>query len=377
VSRKVVHVITELTAGGAEEMLLKLLRAGRRAACDVRVVSLTDVGPVGIAMSALGVPVEALGMRPGRPDPRALARIVALLRRERPDVVQTWMYHSDLLGGVAARIVGIPVVWGVRHDASRQDKPLTRATRRACALLSPWVPARVVFNSEAARRSHARDGYAAAKLVVIPNGFDLARFRPDPAARSALRRELGIPETAPVVALPARYHPDKDHATFVAAAARVLGALPAARFLLCGEGIDATNRTLTAQLEGAGLGGATRLLGNRGDVERVLAAADVACLSSRTESFPNAIGEAMACGVPCVATDCGDVRAIVGDTGLVVPAGDAAALGEGLLELLRAAPAARAARGAAARRRIEETYGLDAVARRFEELQDVVVAARR
>jgi len=371
--KKVVHVITELTAGGAEEMLLKLLRAQREAERVAQVVSLTDIGPVGASIQALGVPVTALRMKPGRPHPAAFVKLLRFLRRERPDVVQTWMYHADLLGGTAARMLGIPVVWGVRHDNSRRDKALTRLTRRLCAALSEWVPDSVVFNSESARRSHARAGYAARKLMIIPNGFDLSRFRPDPEARAALRRELGIPEDAPVLGHVARYHPDKDHATFIAAAALVRRRCRSARFVLCGEGIEWGNHELAALVDREGLRPSVHLLGNRPDVERVLAAIDVACLSSRTESFPNVLGEAMACGVACVSTDCGDVRSLLGGTGSVVPVGDPLAFAEAVLDRLAPQRAAREATGAAARRRIAENYSLEAVVRRFQEVQDGVM----
>src|SRR5207249_1741949 len=178
------------------------------------VVSLTDlIGRVGRRIEGLGVPVTALGMKRGRVSPAALARLVRLMAREEPDLVQTWMYHADLLGGVAATTLGIPVIWGVRHEHNPGDKMLTRWTRRACALLSVWIPDAVVFNSESSLRCHAQGGYAAHKLVVIPNGFDLSSFRPDARTRIEVRRELGIPEGAPVVGLLARYHSDKDHRT--------------------------------------------------------------------------------------------------------------------------------------------------------------------
>ena len=330
---------------------------------------------MGQRIRALGLAVEGLGMRPGRPSPLALAALVRLLRRARPDLVQTWMYHSDLLGGAAARLLGLPVLWGVRHDACPGDKPLTRLTRRACALLSPWLPRQVIFNSESARRSHAAAGYASRKLVVIPNGFDTARFRPDPAARAEVRRELDLPEYAPVVGLVARHHPDKDHATFLAAAAEVRARLPEARFVLCGEGVGWDVPALAAAVDAGGLRPATRLLGARTDVERIFAALDLCALSSRTESFPNVLGEAMACGVPCVATDCGDVRAILGESGAVVPVADAAALAQAIADQLSLPAEARAEAGVAARRRVEAEFGLTAVAARFEAVQDAAVTA--
>lgn len=368
---KIVHVITGLGLGGAETMLYRLLQAQRGAAREARVVSLTDIGATGARIGALGVPVSTLGMRIGRPDPAALLRLVRLLREERPELVQTWMYHADLLGGIAARLLRLPVIWGVRHGQSdRRDKLLTRVTRRACALLSHRVPTAIVCNSESARRAHASAGYAARKLVVVPNGFDVSRFRPSPEARAAVRRELGIALDAPLVGLVARYHPHKDHDTFLEAAARVRDAHPAARFLLCGHGVEWGNGDLAAKIDRLGLRPAVHLLGRRDDMERITASLDVSCLSSVTESFPNVLGEAMACGVPCVSTDCGDVAEILGDdAGAVVPVRDPRAFAGAVLDALALDEREREARGAAARSRVIASYAIEVVARRFAEIQ--------
>jgi glycosyltransferase involved in cell wall biosynthesis len=372
-----VHVITSLEEGGAQAMLHKLLAVRGAAGDGAQVVTLTDEGAIGPKIAELGVPVIELGMKRGRPSASAALRLVHLLRELRPDVVQTWMYHADLLGGAAAGLLRIPVVWGVRHDRLlEQDSRLTRLTRRACALLSRFVPARIVCNSAAALRTHAAAGYARDKLVVIPNGFDLSRFRPDSAARRAMRRALGIPEDAPVVGLVARDHPHKDHATFLAAASMIREELGAARFVLCGEGVDRDNRRLAGMIDDVGIRESVHLLGSRPDVERIMAALDVACLTSRTESFPNVLGEAMACGLPCVSTECGGVRELLGDLGRVVPPGDARGLASATLEILRMDRAERAALGAAGRARVELLFDIDAVARRFEEIHREARTAR-
>ncbi len=366
---KIMHVIGSVNVAGAETMLYKLVGAQLGPDRLVHVVSLTDTGPIGSRIEALGVPVTALGMKRGRVSVAGLVRLVRLMAREKPDLVQTWMYHSDLIGGIAAKMLGIRVIWGVRHEHSHRDKPLTRLTRRVCSLLSTWIPESIVFNSESSLRGHVRAGYATRKVVVIPNGFDLATFHPDPRARTEVRRELGIPDDAPLVGLVARYHPDKDHRTFAAAATRVRARCGAVHFLLCGEGTEPSNRELSALLDGHGLRPAVHALGKRSDLPRLYAALDVACLSSRTESFPNVIGEAMACGTPCVATECGAVREMIGDTGRVVPVGDPEAFAAAVLELVEMAPEEREALGRTARARVSELYGLESVARRFHDVQ--------
>jgi glycosyltransferase involved in cell wall biosynthesis len=202
--------------------------------------------------------------------------------------------------------------------------------------------------------------------VVIPNGFDTDCFRPSTEDRERVRAELGIPAAAPLVAVIARLDPIKGHQDFV----RTWPALPAGvHLLLAGQGVS-VDAPLFAQAVAArpDLPARVHLLGVRHDVPRLLAAADLVCCPSRAEGFPNAVGEAMACAVPCVVTDVGDVRALVGQSGWVVPPGDVSALGAALHAALEERPDARARRGRLARHIIETEYSLPAMAGRFEAL---------
>ena len=243
------------------------------------------------------------------------------IRRFRPDVVQTWMYHSDLIGGLAALLAGRPpVIWGIRNAGldPASSKWTTRRTRDLCALLSDRLPARIVSCSERGTQDHVRAGYSASRMVFIPNGFDLERFEPRPGHRDEFRREIDVPADAALVGMVARFHPAKDFPNFARAAAQAARDRPETWFVLCGDGVTSENQELTTWLREAGVLGRTRLLGRRNDVARVLSALDVFTLSSATEGFPNALGEAMAAGLPCVTTDAGDCSSILGDAGIVV-----------------------------------------------------------
>lgn len=358
---RVLHVSTGLEVGGSELMLARLV--GRAAgAVEPVVVSLTGRGAVGERLAAAGTQVHALGMR-SRLDARALARLVALVRAVRPDVVHCWMYHANLLGGLAARLAGVPrVVWGVRHTGLARGQ-LRQATRLVAALgarCSRHLPAVILFNAQASLRTHVAAGYDGARARVLPNGVDTAVFRPDAGARVAVRTALGVAEGAPLVGLVARWDPVKDHASFLAAAATVRAARPDARFVLVGAGVDPANAVLAAAIARAGLDRACLLLGQRDDVPRLTAALDVAVSSSITEAFPNVLAEALAAGVPCVAADCGDAGAIVGDAGRLVPPRDPAALAAGVLELLAAGAEIRARLGSAGRARVQARFSLEA-----------------
>lgn len=214
-------------------------------------------------------------------------------------------------------------------------------------------------------------------MVVIPNGFDMEGWKPDPGARVDVRRELGLPLEAPLIGLISRFDPVKDHRTFTLAALRLLNQLPNVHFLLCGGGVTWENSELSAWIRSSGAASHFRLLGERDDIPRLTAALDLAALSSYTEGFPNVIGEAMACGVPCVTTDVGDAAYIVGETGRVVPPRQPEALAEALRELIEDGPERRAALGAAARRRVAEYFDLPGVAARYEGLYRDIVRSPR
>jgi len=365
---KIVHLINGLFTGGAEMMLARLVERMDRSRFEITVITLLASGRLEPRFEQMGVEVLSLGMRRGVPDPRAIVRCSRLLRRLSPDCVQSWMYHSDLLALLAAQLAGAPqIIWGIRSSGAEGCAAATGPLIQLCALLSR-LPDAIVANSEAGRLAHERLGYDARRIVVIPNGFDLEAFRPEAEARRGVRAELGVAADAVLIGLVGRLHPVKDHETFFRAAGRIEKQIPAAQFLLCGTDVVWGNPGISRMLPENGLRRKIHLLGERRDIARLTAALDVATSCSRSEGFPNVIGEAMACGVPCVATDAGDSARIVGDTGIVVPRGDPAALAGGCERLLRLTPEARRALGERARRRVAERFDIGASARRYEEL---------
>jgi glycosyltransferase involved in cell wall biosynthesis len=376
---KIVIVITGLATGGAEIMLLKLLeRLDDR--FSLHVISLAPLGEIGPQIQAQGIPVESLGMRPGVPSPMAFIRLVRRLRALKPDVVHTWMYHADLLGGLAARLAGIGAIgWCIRHSNLDRDKTKasTRAVVAACAWISGRVPDRILCCSEVARKIHVDVGYAADKMVVVPNGFDLSRFQPDPRARAAVRSELNLAADTRLVGLIGRFNPQKNHAGFFQAAGLLHRRLPTVRFLLAGKGIDEGNGELVRAMESAGIRSVTHLLGLRSDISRLMAALDVLASSSFGEAFPNVLGEAMACGVPCAVTDVGDSAYIVGDTGKVVLAEDMAGLAAAMESLLLLSPVERQALGLRARSRVAENFEIGQVVKRYEAFYEDLAAMGR
>jgi glycosyltransferase involved in cell wall biosynthesis len=358
---RVTHVIGSLDFGGAERVLCALLSQIDPAATHASVVTLLDGGALKGLLVQQGIEVQSLGMSRRVPQPGAILQLAKLLARRQPDVVVTWLYHSNLIGGVAARMVGMPVVWNIRHNTL--EVPLAKRSTRwvnwCGARLSRWVPAQTVYVGHAARQSHALAGYDTRRARVIHNGFDTNVFHPDPAARADVRQELGIAGDAPLVGLFGRFHADKDHENFARAAGLIHRRLPHVHFLLCGGGVTADNRQLTLWLRQQQIAGQCHLLGPRTDMPRLTASLDVQVSSSLTEALPNVVGESMACGVPCVVTNVGDSALLVGDTGRVVPPGNSEALAQACVDLIERSASERPRIEARCRRHVVEHFSFD------------------
>jgi len=371
---RAVFVTSGLDVGGAEFALLRLALGLRDQGVESAVVSLRSIGVVGRLLQAAAIPVAELGLPSAPRAVVAASRLAAFVAEYRAAVVNGWMYHGNLAALYGGWRRDLPVIWGIRQSlgVGARDKWLTRRVIQAGARLSPRADA-IVYNSAIGRAQHEAHGYATARGIVMPNGFDTAQLRPDERLHATVRLELGVADDGPVVAQVARFHPVKDYPTFLRAAARLAERLPRAVFVLAGEGVDRSNGELTALIDALGLANRVRLLGRRDDVARLMAGFDVHCLTSVAEAFPNVIGEAMSCGVPCVGTAVGDVAELIGDTGEVVPPSDSEALAAAVGRLLALDPAARRALGARARQRIIERYSIGEVARRYADLLHSVV----
>ncbi len=366
---KVMHIITTLGPAGAEIMLSRVISGMDRTRFENEVVSLTGILDLAERMRGIGAGVRTLNMKTSAPNPLLVMRLAEWIRESKPDVIHTWMYHANLVGALAARVAGdVPVVWGIHHSAldPRIDKRRTMFVNRACAFLSRKLPARIVCCSEASLRLHKKLGYTTELLEVIPNGFDLEQAKPIPTAPLSLREELGVPTDAILIGIAARFHPHKDHCNFVQAAALLHKQLPEVHFLLCGLDVTWQNPHLAEWIQAAGIGDRCHLLGVRQDMPRLFAGMDIATNASCSEAFPMAVGEAMACGTPCVVTDVGDSALIVDKTGIVVPPGDPHALAKAWRKLIEAGFAARHRLGMAARHRVQQHFALPAIVERYQ-----------
>ncbi len=351
-------------------MLLKLLERLDRQIYEPFVISLTPHSELGVSIGRLGIPVSCFAMQGSLFDLQDFFCLVWQLKRLRPDIVHTWMYHADFIGGLACRLAGKKALgWCIRNsnlDANK-TKFMTRIIVRACALISRWVPVLILSCSEQARQVHIAHGYAADKMVVVPNGFDLDRFQPDNLARISVRQELGLTQDALLVGLIGRFDPQKNHAGFFKAAKHLHQRMPKVHFLLVGKDVDNVNLDLVQAAKAAGVFDISHFLGLRHDIPRLMASLDLLASSSHGEAFPNVLGEAMACGVPCAVTAAGDSAHIVADTGRIVSVGDMEGLANAIEQLLMLPLAERRCLGERARKRVAEHFEIGQVARQYQD----------
>lgn len=376
---KLVFVITSLGTGGAQMMLYKMLTRLDRDRFDPTVITMMPDGMFAEKIVDLEVPVFDLGMKQGVPSISSLLKLRKMLIQLKPQVVQGWMYHGNLLASLAQKTFrsNASVFWSVHQSLAsiKAEKMALRAVIRLTALMSKSVQT-VVFSAESGKQQHVGVGYYEDNALAIRDNFDLDAFQPG-SSDHQVRRELGLSATDILVTSVARYAPMKDHANLICAAALLVRKFPNLHFILIGPGVDQDNGTLTRQITESDLEAQVHLLGERRDIKNILADSDVFVLSSAfSESFPNVLGEAMACQVPCVTTDVGDSHAIVGDVGVVVPPKHPQALADGLRSIVELNPEKRAEIGRLSRQRIVDCFNLDSpdsFVRSYESLYEQAV----
>lgn len=368
----VLHVITSLGDGGAEAVLYRICK--RDSKNKHIVVSLTGRGKYGPLLEAEGIEVHGLELQHGRLafKGKGIKKLYSIIKANDPDVVQTWMYHADFIGGIVARLAGARgIFWGIRNCNLTKGtvKNSTLALARINAYLSHFIPFKIVSCSERATIAHQEIGYAKNKFELISNGYDLNRFSPNPDSGALLRSQLRTPEGVPLIGMVARYDPQKDHTNLVAALEILHRRGVDFYCVLVGSGVDNSNKELVMQIKNAGISEKVRLLGRTDDVPSFMCAIDLHVLSSLGEAFPNVLAEAMACGTPCVTTDVGDAAMIVGDTGWVVPPQASEKLADAIevaLEERSTNQTAWNARKVAVRKRVIECFALDKMVSAYE-----------
>ena len=366
----IVHIISGLGIGGAELMLRRLIQySATRGSVSHVVISLGDLGAVGLDLRESGIEVHSLKMRPLYKFPFAFFRLVILIKKIRPDITQTWMYHADLIGGLAARLAGCrKVVWGIRNTSIPQNKfSMTSLLILVSAIFSKFIPIKIICCAESARQMHITLGYDSGKMCVIPNGYDLTLFVPLAGAlRHIERKRIGVGIGETVIGVVGRFDPLKDFLNFIHAAKLIALKRESITFLMVGRNLDGNNLELMGWLKDSGIQDRFILLGERSDVPRLMGLMDIFCLPSLSEGFPNVLAEAMAAGIPCVTTNVGDAKLIAASLALVVPPQNPSELARAITKLINLPLNQLLELGEKSRLSIQNNYSLERIISSYE-----------
>lgn len=317
----VVHIIIGLNIGGAELMLKRLVLEGSSDTTIKHIViSLGELGPIGSSLRREGLTVYALGMKSVNHVPLTILKLRKLLKEIQPDVVQTWMYHADFIGGLVAKSLGINrIVWGIRTtDVTQGNSQLTVKLSKICSKLSYYIPDKIICAAETSKKHHISIGYDESKVIVIPNGYNINDLISTNEDGLEVRKQFNLSSEDIVIGSVGRYNPVKNQRLFVEVASNLTKQLPNLKFMMVGRGNTIENKELFELISRCGLVDNFRLLGERNDIPSCLKAMDIFCLHSKTEGFPNVLVEALAAGTSCISVDVGDARQILGQYGTLV-----------------------------------------------------------
>ncbi|MBI9051225.1 MAG: glycosyltransferase [Anaerolineaceae bacterium] len=373
---RVAHVITGLKIGGAEMMLSRLVREHKKIGIESIVFSLDSDGELKSVIQQLGIEVVDLRFSRNRLNLLGIWRLRNAIKEWNPDLIQCWMYHANLFGLISSKFAGnFPVLWNIRNSTldSKTSSSITIFIMRVGAFLSS-IPEKIITCSKIAQQVHVEIGYRESNFELVHNGFDTDVFAPDIHWRTEIRNTINVKEDEKVIGIIGRYDPQKDYSTFLHAV-KILGNHSSMiHCILCGSSVDDQNAELMKLIELFGIQKQVHLLGYRADIKHIHQSLDILVSSSAYgEAFPNVIAEAMACGVPCVATDVGDSRFLIGDTGKVVPPRDPMALAQAIEDMLSLPQEDFKHLQAAARQRIVEHFSLPEIAKRYKKVYEGVI----
>lgn len=366
---KLVFISTDLNTGGAEMVLLQLVSMLSQS-YNIYVISLSTVGEIGEKIINLGIPVEALNLNASLPNPFKIFKLYRLLKLIEPDIINTWLYHANLLGGIMAKFLKIKsIIWSIHHSdvKSINTRFKTRIIINISSYLSNYIPTNILFCSQKSMNVHKSIGYNKKIFKLIPNGFDISNFHPNIEDYASVRQELGIKKDTLLVGLVARFDPIKNHMGFLESAYNINKTFPNAHFILVGQGVDNMNIILNKWINKFDLANKVHLLGLRHDIPRLTSSFDIAALTSWSEAFPTVVGEAMASAIPCVVTNVGDAAYMVGDTGKVIEPGNMKAFAEACCQLLFLTHEERKSLGIIARQRIIDNFELNSISKKFNQ----------
>ena len=330
---KIVHIISGLKIGGAEQALLRLIIGSNKLEFNHIVISLSGEGELCQLFINANIDLRIINFK--KKPVSSFFVLIKIIAQTKPDIVQTWLYHADLIGGITAKIAGVKhIIWGIRTTDLKKGSYSTALVRKINAWLSFSLPSKIVCVAESAKARHVKLGYCESKMLIIPNGFDLDKLHKYIIDSAQLRLKHGIKQNEIVIGSMGRFSQIKGQDVFVKAAKIVAENNPNVRFLMVGRELQESNKPLMKWITNTGFVDRFVLLGERLDVNICFGAMNIFCLHSRSEGFPNVLGEAMAMGLPCVATDVGDAKILGGELVKIVEPDNPEVLALALMQML-------------------------------------------
>lgn len=369
---KVLHIITSLSDGGAEAVLYRMCKFDKSNTHTV--ISLMNEQKYVPMLKKIGINVFTLNFSNRRVNLKGMVKLYRIIKQIEPDVVQTWLDHADLVGGVIAKFAGKKnIVWGVHHSELKrgESKLSTIFISRINALMSYFIPRKIIYCAEESRKSQEKIGYKKSKGMIVFNGYDWKGFKPDTSIEPSLRNELSIDCDTFLIGHVGRYDPQKDLGNLIDAFSILHKKNLKFQASIVGTELDKENSELVASIKKHDLCMHIHLLGRRDDIEVVMNGIDLFVLSSVSEAFPNVINEAMLCGTPCVTTDVGDSKFIVGETGWTVRPKDSMALADAIIKAYyekNSNSSSWMQRKAACRKRVEDNFSIDIMIENYKKV---------
>jgi glycosyltransferase involved in cell wall biosynthesis len=366
--KEILHIITGLGCGGAEKSLYRLLIS--QTGNSPVVISLTTLNSIGRQLGERGFKVISLNLKLYN-FPVVFFKLYRIIRLYKPNIVQTWLYHADLMGGLAAKVAGVRyIIWGVRTTELKKGSYMTISIRKLLAWLSYFIPNKIVVVAEKAKEKHIRLGYDASKMQVIPNGFNIESCNVSLELVRVFKEVNSIKDNDIVIGCVGRLSQVKGQDVFIKSAGLVLARLPNVKFLMVGRGLEVVNQEVTALIEKNARLENFILLGERSDVPVCLRVMDIFCLPSRSEGFPNSLGEAMLSGIPCVSTDVGDASMLGGDDVPIAKVDDPEDLANKLIGMIESSQQERKRIGQKLNQRIIDEYSMEKMTSRYQALYE-------
>ncbi len=371
-SMKILHIISGLRRGGAENILYRLCQHDKEHKHFI--ISLTDSQDDGMNHNKENVSVHKLNFSNRKINLFELFKLYKQIKQIKPDVVQTWMIHADMIGGIVARLAGVNnIFWSVHYTnlVRGKSKRLTILLTKINAFLSHFIPKKIIYCAEKSKEVQESLGFKKTKGVVVQNGYDIESFIQNNDLGIKFRNELSIRPEAFVIGHVGSYHPLKDQANLI----KALTLLDQRGFnfnaVFAGDNLDNNNTSLVSLIKNKGLSNRVYLLGRRNDIPSIMNGIDLFILSSESEAFPNVLNEAMACGTPCVSTDVGDASLILGDTGWIVPSKDSESLYSSVIKAAQERESNHRSwldRSIACRQRIVQKFSLEKMVKKYKEV---------